>query len=63
MTKYWLFALIAHPIHAVRLLWINRQQRPPSGLFKSIGRSLFQTDFGAHFHRCSNLARSWNLGG
>ncbi len=49
MTKYWLFALVAHPGHAAKLFWINRRQRPPVCKAIAIGRLLFQMDFGNHF--------------
>lgn len=50
MTKYWLFALVVHPVRALRALWINRRQRPPAGRLVAVGRSLFQIDFKQHFH-------------
>ncbi len=49
MAKYWLFALVAHPVRAARLLLINRHQWPPSGRLRTIGRFLFQADFIRHF--------------
>lgn len=45
MRKYWAFAFAVHPIAALRLLWVNRRQKPSHSKVLVIGRVLFQRDF------------------